>query len=367
MDFNTCINRDDVDEGVVFKSYNEYKEAVADEVKKSGGLDVLTGALEERGGEVYLTFDDGPIDATEGVLNVLRETGTKATFFINAFHLFGEGDENEDNALKFLKQTVKDGHIIANHSYDHMLNNCCRGENKDECGAIVCNEIAMWNVKAYQNLEDETENFHLNTKIVHQVLKHDRNGEIPANDHMGDMAWLPYTNSWRIPGMDSDCACCTTDDVPPWDENFICSLEDPTFSATLSGIVASELYKSGLSVYGWDIEWGPEDWGAADPAASLTSAEDLAKSVMEVAEGNKCEMQAEKANIALCSVTHHQGKVVILTHDFLFEDGGRGMGATTNLPKLRKFIEIMKENGYIFKTVDQYHDDTFAADAGVGL
>ena len=88
--------------------------------------------------EIYLTFDDGPIDATEGVLNVLRETKTKATFFINAFHMFGEGDENEDDALKFLKKTVKDGHIIANHSYNHMLHNCCRevdNGTKTECGA----------------------------------------------------------------------------------------------------------------------------------------------------------------------------------------------------------------------------------------
>ena len=69
----------------------------------------------------------------------------------------------------------------------------------------VCNEIGMWNVKAYQNLESETENFHFNTKITHQMLKHEFNGEMPANDHMADMGRLPYTNSWRLPGLDSDC------------------------------------------------------------------------------------------------------------------------------------------------------------------
>ena len=31
------------------------------------------------------------------------------------------------------------------------------------------------------------------------------------------------------------------------------------------------------------------------------------------------------------------------------------MGATTNLPKLRKFIQLMKDDGHVFKTVDQYH------------
>ena len=33
----------------------------------------------------------------------------------------------------------------------------------------------------------------------------------------------------------------------------------------------------------------------------------------------------------------------------LFEDGGRGMGATTNLPKLRKFVQLMKDDGHVFK------------------
>ena len=65
-------------------------------------------------GEVYLTFDDGPIDATFGVLDVLKEMDIKATFFLNGFHCYGQGDENEEKAIEALKRTVDDGHVIAN-------------------------------------------------------------------------------------------------------------------------------------------------------------------------------------------------------------------------------------------------------------
>ncbi len=55
-----------------------------------------------------------------------------------------------------------------------------------------------------------------------------------------------------------------------------------------------------------------------------------------------------------CGTPLHADKVIVLTHDFLFEDGKRGMGATQNLPKLAEFIRIAKEAGYVFDTMDNY-------------
>ena len=303
-------------------------------------------------GEVYLTFDDGPIDATFGVLDVLAEMNTKATFFLNGFHLFGEGDENEDRALEALKHTVDDGHIIANHSWNHMLHNCCNAEG--ECGAVVCNDIGMWNVGAYRSVQTDMELFHFNTQVMRQLLKSHNKGKIVKNDMLHSMARLPYTNSYRLDEIDSDCTCCTSDEVPPWDENFECSLENPTFSGTLSALVADKLKSDGMDVYGWDLEWGPENWGAGDVASTLTTAEDLAETVIGLSKANTCMDQSAKANIAYCDPQAHHGKVVILTHDFLFEDGARGQGATANLPKLRDFIKIMEDKGFFFKTLDQY-------------
>ena len=44
------------------------------------------------------TFDDGPINATKGLVELLNKHDVKATFFINSFHLDGLGDEKEDKA-----------------------------------------------------------------------------------------------------------------------------------------------------------------------------------------------------------------------------------------------------------------------------
>mmetsp|Transcript_15625 Transcript_15625/g.32863 ORF Transcript_15625/g.32863 Transcript_15625/m.32863 type:complete len:357 (-) Transcript_15625:45-1115(-) len=307
-------------------------------------------------GEVYLTFDDGPIDATFGVLEVLKETNTKATFFVNGFHIFGEGDENEDNALEAFKRTVAEGHVVANHSWNHMLHNCCNDEG--ECGAVVCNQIGMWNVRAYQNVDKDTELFHFNSKALRQLIKTQTHGTIAPNDKLHAMGRMPYTNTYRLDSQNSDCACCTTDDVPPWDPSFDCSLEKPTFSAILSALVADELKSSGMDLYGWDLEWGPENWGDDCPSCTLTTAENLADQVIELSTADACKDQFEahsyQRNYAFCDSAAHLGKVNILTHDFLFEDGPRGQGATTNLPKLRDFILLMKSKGFEFKTLDQY-------------
>jgi peptidoglycan/xylan/chitin deacetylase (PgdA/CDA1 family) len=60
---------------------------------------------------VALTFDDGPSQKTEKVLEVLREFDTKATFFCIGKNIKG----NET----VLKKTDSEGHLVGNHSYSH--------------------------------------------------------------------------------------------------------------------------------------------------------------------------------------------------------------------------------------------------------
>ncbi len=61
---------------------------------------------------VYLTFDDGPIpEATPFILDVLRERGIRATFFMVA-----------DNACRYphlLQRVRAEGHAVGNHTYNH--------------------------------------------------------------------------------------------------------------------------------------------------------------------------------------------------------------------------------------------------------
>jgi len=60
---------------------------------------------------VALTFDDGPEEATESVLDILKENGVKATFFCIGKKIASKTD--------ILKRIDKEGHLIGNHSFRH--------------------------------------------------------------------------------------------------------------------------------------------------------------------------------------------------------------------------------------------------------
>ncbi|WP_281890126.1 polysaccharide deacetylase family protein [Paenibacillus sp. YYML68] len=60
---------------------------------------------------VYLTFDDGPSELTPKVLDVLKEHGVPATFFVVGAQV--------EARPEVLKRIVKEGHAVGNHSYNH--------------------------------------------------------------------------------------------------------------------------------------------------------------------------------------------------------------------------------------------------------
>lgn len=60
---------------------------------------------------VYLTFDDGPTSMTFNVLKILKKNNVKATFFFN------KAVTSTDK--KVVKNIVKDGHLLALHTYSH--------------------------------------------------------------------------------------------------------------------------------------------------------------------------------------------------------------------------------------------------------
>jgi len=63
----------------------------------------------------YLTFDDGPSENTDEVLEVLKEKGVKATFFI-------VGSSITESGEVYLKEMVEQGHTIGIHTYSHLCN-----------------------------------------------------------------------------------------------------------------------------------------------------------------------------------------------------------------------------------------------------
>ena len=81
----------------------------------SGNIGTATRKVQvvekEKKGEVYLTFDDGPsLGITPQILDILKEEGVPATFFIL----------NYNDAEEYLvKRIVDEGHTIAIHGYSH--------------------------------------------------------------------------------------------------------------------------------------------------------------------------------------------------------------------------------------------------------
>jgi peptidoglycan/xylan/chitin deacetylase (PgdA/CDA1 family) len=61
--------------------------------------------------KVYLTFDDGPSNNTDKILDILDDYGVKATFFVTG--------HNDSKSIERYKRIVKDGHTIGMHSYSH--------------------------------------------------------------------------------------------------------------------------------------------------------------------------------------------------------------------------------------------------------
>lgn len=63
---------------------------------------------------IYLTIDDGPTaNGTPAMLKVLEFHGVKATFFIHAVQA--------ERRVHLLEQMYREGHLIGNHSYSHVL------------------------------------------------------------------------------------------------------------------------------------------------------------------------------------------------------------------------------------------------------
>jgi len=63
-----------------------------------------------------LTFDDGPYDYDMDLLDLLKQKGVKATFFINGDNVM---DIKTEKAKEIVKRMYKEGHTIGSHTWSH--------------------------------------------------------------------------------------------------------------------------------------------------------------------------------------------------------------------------------------------------------
>jgi peptidoglycan/xylan/chitin deacetylase (PgdA/CDA1 family) len=74
---------------------------------------------------IYFSFDDGPTDFTPQLLDILKEEGVHATFFLNSYDKDHprKADASKNVLGKYketLQRMVREGHAIGNHSYSHQ-------------------------------------------------------------------------------------------------------------------------------------------------------------------------------------------------------------------------------------------------------
>lgn len=87
--------------------------------------------------KVALTFDDGPNALyTPKLLDGLKKRGVKATFFVIGKSIKG----NE----KIIKRMAKEGHVIGNHTFDHVQLNTMTIENA--CSEVDATSEAIYKI-----------------------------------------------------------------------------------------------------------------------------------------------------------------------------------------------------------------------------
>jgi len=251
---------------------------------------------------IYMTFDDGPNEGTPYVLDALKEVGVRATFFINSDNLHDDNPAVVARNKQSLVRMVNEGHVIGDHSYDHMAHNTINDSPRN----------------AYVGLDDDIKWFGQKSIDPATLALKEAGYKENAINFVTNTMWnnirLPFSNNWRVGPIKHDCYPCTV----------------PASSGNNGVELAKALNNEGASVFGWDMEWNMNyninryRYGGDAMFYRLNS------------KGGKLP-----------------GKTVVLTHDIAHRPGG-DMDAKAELVK---FLTLATQKGYEFKTVDTYLTD----------
>lgn len=90
--------------------------------------------------KAFLTFDDGPSNNTNDILNILKEKNIKATFFVLGTQV--------EKMSETTNRIFNEGHYIANHGYSHIYSNIYSSKEEvlneyNRCNQIVATTIGI--------------------------------------------------------------------------------------------------------------------------------------------------------------------------------------------------------------------------------
>jgi peptidoglycan/xylan/chitin deacetylase (PgdA/CDA1 family) len=140
---------------------------------------------------VYLTFDDGPLNGTQDIIDVLNKEQLAATMF-----MVGHNMELSAAMKANFELASKDKLLeIANHSFSHANNHY---------------------KEYYDNPQAVVQDFDKNQQLLKFA---DKDGRMPGR------------NTWRVAGRKKDDAAANGSEA------------------------ADLLQKAGYSIFGWDLEW----------------------------------------------------------------------------------------------------------------
>jgi len=251
---------------------------------------------------IYMTFDDGPGAGTLQTLDVLKEFKISATFFVNGIHL----DTNNRQALterrQLIHRIVQEGHMIGDHSYNHMKNNTPDG-SPNNVYKTPEEDILYFGLKNVEPVARELKAAGLDnqtlSKVSFNIAKHVR---------------MPYTANWRVGDIVANCVDCTL----------------PVHISGKAGVALADLmHKRGVDVIGWDTEFAI-DWRKPGSRYAHDGA----------------EMMRKVENVKPQS----PGKIVVLSHDRAHRPGG-------GVSELTEFFKLALAKGYQFRTIDTYETD----------
>jgi peptidoglycan/xylan/chitin deacetylase (PgdA/CDA1 family) len=102
----------------------------------------------KQAGTIALTFDDGPWDYTEYLLDVLKEYDAKATFFVVGRN-GGKGAMNNESLPwpGLIRRMIDEGHQVASHTWSHQKLTEISADMFQR--QIIFNEIALADILGY--------------------------------------------------------------------------------------------------------------------------------------------------------------------------------------------------------------------------
>ena len=152
---------------------------LSNEKKKEENTKIVSNIIDPSKKIVAITFDDGPSQYTKDIIKTLKEYDCNATFFV----LGNKVEVYQD----IIKESIKNGNEIGNHSYNHKW---LSRLSKEE----IINQI-----EKTQNILKETVNY---TPTHLRPTYGSVNNKIRKNTDLEITLWTIDTKDWRIKNVD---------------------------------------------------------------------------------------------------------------------------------------------------------------------